>query len=162
LSGDENAVMIAKVDAIKSVRDRRFPRKPFCKPSWRWRRETARAARLTARAARKRKYNLHRWSTAIVQLAADLTVIKPDIKQATASPRGDASQWGAAVETVSRLNCNTLNQAPAMAVSMLTYKAAEANIRCDVITDTAPAIAIGPELVAASKTLRRARRAMRK
>jgi hypothetical protein len=87
-----------------------------------------------------------------------LTVVAPPIKDHTKTPRGDEKEWGAAVKTVSTLNRSTLSYAPAMAVQMLQYKAAEAGIRCDVVTDEAPEIAVGSDIVATTKTLRRARR----
>jgi hypothetical protein len=46
-----------------------------------------------------------------------------------------------------------------MAVQMLEYKAEEAGIRCDVVVDDSPAIAIGGALVKAGKKLRRSARA---
>lgn len=143
-------------DEIKSDRDSRFKRR-----SWRWRQFTKQASRLTARATRIRRERLHIWTTTIVATASDLTVITPSIKEETATPRGNIRQWGASVETVSKLNRNTLNQAPAMAVQMLAYKAAEAGIRCDIVEDAAPVIAVGRELVATGKLKRRVKRAMK-
>lgn len=93
--------------------------------------------------------------------AGTVTVITPAVRSVTKSPRGNERQWGAAVEAVSNLNRNTLNQAPAMAVQMLAYKAKEAGIRCDVVADVAPDIAVGEKLVAASKAVRRSKRAMK-
>lgn len=79
----------------------------------------------------------------------------------TASPRGDARHWGANVAAVSSLNRHVLGQAPMMAVKMLEYKAAETGIRCDVVKDKAPNIAVGAKLVSAGKMLRKANRAIR-
>lgn len=149
--------LLDRADAIKSERDRRFRRRSVA-----WRKYTRRAGRLQARAARIRREGLHEWTTAIVREAGDLTVISPAVKEETASPRGDAREWGAAVDTVSGLNRHVLNQAPAMARAMLAYKAAEAGIRCDLVTDDAPAIAIGEKLVAAGKAVRKTKRAIRR
>jgi hypothetical protein len=165
-----SSALCERADAIKAARDIRFPLKPFTKPSCRWRRETKRAAKLTTKAARIRKHGLHQWSTVIVSQACDLTVVKPPVKEATASPRGDEKQWGAHVKTVSALNRNTLNQAPAMAVQMLSYKAEEAGIRpldndgqwCGLVVDEAPAIAIGAMLVESGRKLRRMSRNIKK
>lgn len=151
-----------RADAIKSARDTRYPRKPFKRDSWRRRRETARAARCTTKAARIRREALHVWSTTIVGMSRDLTVCVPDVKQCTASPKGDAREWGANVDTVSSLNANTLNQAPALAAAMLAYKAAEAGIRCDVVTDETPKIAVGTDLVVAGRKSRQAGRIIRR
>lgn len=87
--------------------------------------------------------------------------MRPPVKENTQSPRGSDAEFGANVETVSKLNRNTLNQAPAMAIQMLAYKAEEAGIRCDVIEDAAPKIAIGGKLVAAGKAVRKSKRALR-
>jgi formylmethanofuran:tetrahydromethanopterin formyltransferase len=43
---------------------------------------------------------------------------------------------------------------------MLVYKASEAGIRCNVIPDETPDIAIGEKLVAAGKKLRKLKRAL--
>jgi hypothetical protein len=138
-------------------RDRRYRR-----GSWRWREAKRIIARRKAREARRRREALHVWTTRLVRNACDLTVVSPRIKQHTQSPRGNAAEWGANVETVSMLNRNTLSQAPASAVQMLTYKAAEASIRCDVIIDEAPLLAVGHDLVAAGKSHRRTKRAIKK
>lgn len=151
------ARLTERADVIKATRDIRFR-----KWSRRWRRETGRAQRLTGKAARVRREFLHRFTTSATALACDLTVISPTVKDLTTSPRGDTKNWGAAVETVSALNRNTLNQAPAMAVQMLAYKAAEAGIRCDVVEDDMPAIEIGRDLTTGTKAVRRLRREIRK
>lgn len=150
------ATLLDRADAIKSTRDRSRRKR-----SRRWWRETRRAARLTAKAARLRREALHRWTTDLIASAGDLTLIVPAIKTETKSPRGNVKQWGAAVEMVSALNRNTLNQAPAMARQMLAYKAAETGIRCDIVDDAEPVIAVGRDLVATGKLKRRARRAIK-
>ena len=113
-------------------------------------------------AYRKRRNALHVWTTRLIERASDLTIIAPPVREVTKTPRGDEKSWGANVEVVSDLNRNTLSQAPGMAIQMLLYKAEEAGTRCDVVADTAPSIAVGSELVAVGRTLRRARRELRK
>jgi transposase len=149
-------IMLDRADAIKSERDSRY-----VKGSRRWRQEAKRAAKLQSKAARIRREALHRWSTDIVSGACDLIIHRPAVKEQTASPRGDEKEWGAQVEVVSKLNRHILNQAPAMAIQMLEYKAAEAGIRCDVIQDEAPNIVVGAKLVAAGKSVRKAKRAIK-
>jgi len=146
-----------RADEVASARDTRF--KKF---SWRWRRETRRVATLKARAARRRKHALHGWTTDLVSSARDITVVMPAVKDSTASPRGNEREWGVAVEPVSALNRHVLNQAPALAYQLLAYKAEEAGIRCDSVHDEAPSIAIGEKLVAAGKSLRKAKRALKR
>ncbi len=89
-------------------------------------------------------------------------VVAPPVKENTATPRGDENEWGAAVGTVSALNRAVLARAPAAAAQMLAYKAREAGIRCDIINDETPDIAVGEKLVAAGKTIRKAQRAIRR
>lgn len=116
---------------------------------------------MQAAIARKRSNALHVWTARIVAEASDLTVIVPPTKEATASPRGNRRDPGANVETVSAINRTVLCRAPYTAQLMLSYKAAEAGIRCDVITDPQHLV-VGPRLVEAGKTLRRARKTIRK
>lgn len=139
---------------LQSARDLRY--KKF---SYRWKKETRRIARLDGRLKRRRNNFLHNWSTDLVKRACDVTVIAPDkIKDITESPRGNEKEWGGAVKTVSILNENILNQAPALAISMLSYKCEEANIRCDRIIDESPKVAIGRDLVKSRKVERRLKR----
>jgi putative transposase len=154
--GEEAAIVERRADELKSERDRRYR-----KGSWRWREASRKIARIQAKAARIRREGLHEWSTAIICEAADLTIIAPKVKEETASPRGNGKSWGANVETVSKLNRHVLNQSPAMAVQMLAYKAKEAGIRCDIVEDESPNIAIGAKLVAAGKQLRKTKRALK-
>jgi hypothetical protein len=49
-----------------------------------------------------------------------------------------------------------------LAVQMLQYKAEEAGIRCDVVKDETPAIAVGRDAVAFGKEVRRAKSAVKK
>jgi transposase len=154
LRGDENK---DQLEAIQSACDRRFR-----KFSYRWRREKQRVARKQAYMARANKHAHHLWSTNIVRHACDLTVVAPTISEWIASPRGDERHWGANVKTVSHLNRHVLGQAPALAIAMLQYKAEEAGIRCDIVKDEKPNIAVGQKLVKAGKTLRRVRRALKR
>ena len=132
-------------DAIQSNADRRY--KKF---SLRWKRERAKAARLSGKQARQRRDALHRWTTQIVRAAADLTVHAPAIAENIKSGRGNAVAHGAQVATIAALNRHVTNQAPAAAVAMLEYKAAEAGIRCDVIRVANHGIGVGRDLRAAA------------
>ena len=145
-----------RADAIKSSRDTRLRRR-----SYRWREETARAARLTLLAARIRKNALHQWTTAITREAAAIQVRAPASKEVTRSARGSASNHGAAVEINAALNRNTLNQAPAMAIQMLEYKSAEAAIPFALVKDEAPVTAVGRDISDVTKAVRKARRAIK-
>jgi hypothetical protein len=112
--------------------------------------------------ARIRRNALHVLSHQLVRRARDLTVIMPSLKKHVRTPRGDKEDWGAMVEPVSTLNRSVLGQAPGMMVQMLVYKAAEAGIRCDVVTAAAPKIKVGRDLVTTGKLARRGRREARK
>lgn len=139
-------------DAVQSARDRRFR-----KFSVRWKREKRRVARIKAKEARRRREYLHRWTTAIIQRACDLTVVAPIISQMRTG-RGDKRAPGAEVATIASLNRVVREQAPASAVAMLEYKAAHAGIRCDVIRAADHQTTIGGDLRAAAISTRRARR----
>ena len=102
------------------------------------------------------------WSKQIVERASILTIYKPRVKENTKTPRGGSKEWGAAIECVSTLNRSTLSYAPAMAAAMLEYKAKELGIRCDIVEDMAPGIAVGKAIVAAGKTARRIARKIRR
>lgn len=153
LAGDHGAV-----DALQSERDTRY--KKF---SCRWRREKRRIAKLKAREARRRKEALHLWTTKLIASVSDLTVVCPPIREATRSARGTEKDHGAAVKAVAMLNRHVLAQAPAMAIQMLEYKAAEAGLPPIVrINPDEHALAVGRELPAATKAVRKARRTIRK
>ena len=143
-------------DAIQSQRDRRFKR-----GSIRWRREKDRIARIKAREARQRREALHRWTTAIVRAASDLTIIAPPVA-AMRTGRGSEKSPGAEVETIAALNRSVRSKAPASAIAMLEYKAAEAAIRCDVVKAEDHQIQIGRDLRAAAVTARKARRIVKR
>lgn len=144
-------------DQIQSVRDRRF--KKF---SNRWRREKKRIARLKAKEARQRREALHLWTTNLIRQASDMLVIAPSIRDATKSAKGDERNPGAAVATVALLNRHVLSQAPAAAIQMLEYKAAEAGIQFTRVTPAEHATTIGHEISQATKTARKASRIIRK
>lgn len=156
--------MLAELDRIAADRDQRFPRGKKRTESEQQALDEINAdlAQQHAYCARRRRDFLHVWTARLVARASDITIIAPKIKPLTQSPRGDEREHGAAIKTVSGLNRHILNYAPAMAIQMLQYKAAEAGIRCDIVTDEAPAVAIGEKLVAAGKTLRKAKRAIRR
>jgi len=148
---------------MQSQFDRKWPRgRRYNDEEWRERCESkTEITRLAARIARIRNNALHVWSKRLAEGASVMTIIRPRVKENTRTPRGDKTSYGAAVSIVSQLNRNTLSYAPAMAAAMLEYKAKELGIRCEVIDDDAPDIAIGSKIVAAGKALRRASRKRR-
>ena len=145
------------VDAIQSERDRRYKR-----GSIRWRREKQRIARIKAKQARRTKETLHKWTTAIVREAAELAIIAPPVKDMTKTGRGNERAHGAEVKTVAALNRHVLSMAPASAVQMLEYKAAEAGIACAVERRQDHQIRIGGDLREAAVTAKKARRAVKR
>lgn len=163
--GDVQALQ-ERVDDLKSERDRRWPIRVGQRLSKRRQinreRMNERIAKLSARIARVRRERLHEWTTAVTREATELTVIKPSVKEATQSAKGDQDNWGAAVEVVAHVNRHVLSQAPASAVAMLAYKAAEAGTSVDLKEDAKPPVAIGRGLSEATKAVRKARRALRK
>lgn len=140
-------------DSLQAARDRRYKR-----GSIRWRREKARIARIKARKARLTREALHRWTTAIVARARELTIIAPPIKKLTKTGRGSEQFPGAEVATVALLNRHVLAMAPASAVQMLEYKAVEAGIPCNVERREDHQIRIGGDLRAAAVANKRAKR----
>lgn len=146
---------------MQSAFDVRWPRgKRLSDEEWQEKcEERAEISRLAARVARVRNNALHLWSKRLAERASVLTIYKPRVKENTATPRGDANEWGAAVKTVSALNRSALSFAPAMAAQMLEYKAREIGIPVQVIEDDKPGVAIGGKLVAAGKAVRKAKRA---
>ncbi|MEM8937124.1 MAG: transposase [Pseudomonadota bacterium] len=160
---DATGALVARVadgagdcDAIQSARDRKYK-----KGSYRWRRETARIAKRKAKEARVRKEALHHWTTRVVEHASEITVSAPSIKEHTQSGRGDQFEWGGAVKTVAALNRNTLEQAPAMAIAMLEYKAAEAGIPFRQVTDEETKLSVGRDVRETVKKTRKARRKLK-
>jgi hypothetical protein len=154
----------AEVDRLKSDRDIEFPRgKKFSDDErQRFNESNGEIAKLSAFIVRKRRNALHKWSARIIERASDLTIIEPPVRDAIKTPRGNEKRWGAQVETVSTLNRHVLSQAPMTAIQMLRYKSEEAGIRCDIVSDAAPVIAVGGDLVNAGKQLRHARRAAKR
>jgi hypothetical protein len=150
--------------AMQAEFDTHWPRgKRWSDEEWAERCEDkAEIGRLAARIARVRNNALHVWSARLVCGASVLTIYKPAVKEATATPRGDAQEWGAAVKTVSAINRSALSFAPAMAVQMLEYKAKEIGIPVQVVEDAKPEIAVGHDLSAVTKAVRKARRVMKK
>lgn len=153
-------------DEMKSGHDLKWPRDiKLVDEAARAEREESRAALrgLAARIARKRTNALHVWTAGIVRRASDITIIAPPIQDSVRTPRGGERSWGASIGPVSALNRKTLSQAPATAIQMILYKAEEAGLpEPKVINDDTPKIAVGSDLVTAGKTLRRARREIRR
>lgn len=153
-----------RLDELKSERDQRWPRGRRLADQERAELAgmKARITRLAARAARIRRNALHVWTARLVAGGGDLTIIAPPIVELTKTPRGDAKEWGASVALVSELNRRARSMAAGMAIQMLRYKAEEAGIRCDVVSDSAPKIAVGAELVRTAKRVRRIGRELKR
>ena len=143
-------------DELQRERDTRF--KKF---SNRWRKYTKRIAAIKSKDARRRHHALHIWSTKIARAASELEIIAPP-KQALRSGRGDAARPGAQVETIAALNRHVLNMAPASAIQMLEYKCAEGDAPCAIVRRDDHEITVGGVLRAASVSVRKAKRALKK
>lgn len=152
-------VRIDGVDHLATV-DNQVIAAPVCpEPQQRGRENRT---RLRRKFARRRKHQMHVKTTEIVRRAGDVTVIKPEIKDATKSGRGDEVEWGGAVKTKAKLNRHLLDQAPAEFIQMLHYKTeAAGGTFVEVIAENAPA-EIGNQIVNAAKSVREARRLARK
>lgn len=150
------------IDRLKSERDQRWPhgKRRNDDEQREFVAQSQEIAALFARATRIRTNALHVWTAGIVARASDLTIIAPDLRRDIKTPRGDKKQWGANVDAVSTLNRSILAQAPGLAIQMLEYKAAQKGIRCDVVK--APMLVVGSELVTAGKTVRQARRQLKR
>lgn len=154
---DHRARVVAQAsDLAQSARDKQH--KKF---SYRWKREARRIARMKAKEARGRREDLHRWTTLVIQSASEITVVAPPIRENTESGRGDKYEWGGAVETIAALNRNTLSQAPALAIQMLEYKAAEAGIPFRVVQPEDAKLAVGRDLKKTVQTTRKVRRKLK-
>ena len=151
---DIASIKTGRADKLKSERDTRFKR-----GSWNWREYSRRIAKVSAHEKRAVREFAHRWTTAIIRRAADITVIMPAIKSVTKSAKGSARDHGAAVATVAKVNRHILAQIPSTVEAMLAYKAAEAGAAFRSITDEAPIAAIGQEISKAAKAQKQARRA---
>jgi hypothetical protein len=164
LDGLAHARSIAeRVEAMQTAFDLRYPLgRRLTDDEHEAKREDALAiARGHVKAANARRHALHNWSNALVARASALTIVAPPVREATASARGTARAPGAAVADAAAVNKRVLSYAPASAIAMLKYKAAEAGIACTVIDDPAPKTAIKPALVGAAKTIRGINRGMR-
>lgn len=128
--------------------------------SCRYRRLRKRKARREARTARQRREALHVWSTRIARDYETLTIIKPEIKEATASGSGDMYEWGAANAIKAKLNRHVLDQAPATAIAMLEYKVAERRGSTTCIIDQQAPVLVGNLIVEATKATRKLRKAV--
>ena len=116
---------------------------------------------LSAKQARQRREALHVWTTEIIRGSSMIRIVKPpSIKSATVSGRGDAKDWGAAVEVKATLNRSILSMAPAMTIQRLEYKAKEAGIPIEMLS--APEIASeGDAAIRVAKQVRRMNRAIK-
>jgi transposase len=144
-------------DDATSIADKRFKR--F---SWRWKEARRRVASRRSKEARRNRENLHMLTTNLVRRCSDIHVIAPKIKEATASARGNERDHGAAVKLVATLNRHVLAQAPAMAIAMLEYKAAEAGMQFTRTIPVEHKVAVGRDISKATKTGRIAARKLRK
>ena len=120
-----------------------------------------RKARIEAKAARQRKNALHVWTTKLVARAKRITLVVPaDIKESTKSGKGDKRQWGAAVALKAAINKQILEQAPAMVIQMLKYKAEEAGVQLHEITHHD--LSVGQYVVDNRKAARKVSRELKK
>lgn len=126
------------------------------------RRAFVKAAKRRAKAARIRREALHVWSSEVVGKAASLTVVAPVIREHTAATRGNVSEPGAAVAGAAILNRHVLSQAPAATMAMLAYKAEEAGLQHVAVIDGQPEIRLAKSLATATKSNRRASRALKR
>lgn len=151
-AGEAQAILAAP-DAVQSARDKRYKR-----GSIRWLREKRRVARIKAKQARRTREALHKWTTAVVAQASELTVIAPPVKDMTKSGRGNEKFHGAEVKTIAAVNRHVLAMAPASAVQMLEYKAREAGVAQTTERRADHQLSVGGDLRAAAIATRRARR----
>ena len=147
----------ATVDARKTARDIRWPR-GAARRSEAYRAASDDIAAMSAQAARIRRNALHVWTARIVAGASSLAITTPAVRQDFATGRGDWRDPGAEVATVAAVNRRLRQYAVASAIQMLTYKAAEKGIPCQVAVRREPIVA---DLVAAGRETRRLRRAVR-
>jgi putative transposase len=111
---------VAAIQERMAETDRRTPE---------YRRLRMAKARIEAKVARRRREALHVWTTGLVGRASEIVLVRPkSVSRDTASGRGDAQNWGAAVATKAALNRHVLDQAPAMVAQMFKYKCEEAGI----------------------------------
>ena len=124
----------------------------------RYRRLRARKFKIEARMARKRRENLHRWTTEITAHYASVILHTPKLTEITKSGRGDAYRWGAMVKDKARLNRHILDFAAGEARAQLEYKFAESGGEFQAIEVPDHPTAVGNLLVDAGKTIRKLRR----
>lgn len=146
-----------EVSDIQSKRD--LSRKKF---SYRWKKEKRAAAKAAARLARKRRDDLHKWTSTLMSHASEISVIAPEIAKNIKTARGDEKNPGAAVDFVAKINRRVLSLAPALAIDMMKYKALEADIPFVQLTPDEHAFQVGRAVEAGVKTNRRLRRELRK
>lgn len=117
-------------------------------------------ARACAKQARVRREALHEWTTALVRRASEIRLTVPaKIQHNTATGAGDATEWGAATRAKATFNRAVLSQAPALAIHMIKYKAAEAGVPLTVIEHDV--LAPGNLMVATRRAARSVRRALK-
>lgn len=152
------------LDSLKADCDLRWPRGKRRDDDQQELFREARAAisDLSGLIRRRRADALHVWTARLVRDASDIKVVAPPVRSSTKTARGDEREWGANVETVAQVNKTALSYAPAMVIAMLKYKAAEAEIPCEVVEDSSPVIAVGGDLNTAGKKLRKAKRELKK
>lgn len=144
------------LDAIQSANDTRRKR-----GSYRWKQTQRQIARRKAKEARQRKDALHRWTSRLIAACSSLEITCPKVSEATRSAKGTIFAPGAEVKTVAKLNRHILAQAPAMAIQMLEYKAAEAGLDFVRLYPEQHITTIGKDLQAATKAARKARRTLK-
>ena len=153
-------IVAESADKVAALQARRANTK---RGSNKYRRLSRQITILQGNAARRRKDALHNWTTALAASVADVTIVAPEsIKDATASGSGDEHEWGAAVKTKATLNRAVLDQAPAAAIAMLEYKIAEGGGTAEVVKRKDHKVEIGAAVVKAGKSVRRARRAVKR
>lgn len=146
-----------EADIIQSVGDRRFKR-----GSYRWKKERQRVARLRAKQSRQRSHNLHVWTASVIRQAKEIEVLTPPVKDLTKSAKGTQKNPGAAVDTVAKVNRQILEYAPASAIAMLEYKAAEAGILIAVRTVSEHPAYIGQDISKATKAAKKLRHQLKR
>lgn len=130
--------------------------------SYRWRQNRKRIARLRAKEARRRAHVLHNWSSRVIAAASCIEVSAPQVSDVLKSPRGDSKNPGAAVKTGTLVNKTINEYAPASAIAMLEYKAAEAGIPFAVRISSEHPAYIGRDISHTAKLERKARRSLKK
>jgi transposase len=127
-----------------------------------YRRLKLRKARLEARSARRRREQLHKYTTALQRRYAAIQVHAPkDIKRDTESGRGNAREWGAEVRFKAMFNRRILDFAPAAAIAQLAYKFKEAGGSFERIEIEQPPTKVGAAVVAVAKAERKLKRTIK-